>query len=62
VEFAVMNYQIVQLDYADEPPTWAWVRLWDYTSLLVAGNHPLTQQVRNAIEKFLTTWNLANKW
>jgi hypothetical protein len=41
------------------------VRLWDDTWVFAAGNNPLTEQIRNAVEngtkKFLTVWNLANK-
>jgi hypothetical protein len=63
LELSVMNYQMVQLDYADEAPTWAWVRLWDFSSIIVG--EPLAERVRNTIDratkKFLTTWNFVNK-
>jgi hypothetical protein len=63
LQLAVINIQRVQLDYTDESPTLAMVRLWD-DGWLTVGN-PHSERVRNAIEnatkKFLTTWNLANK-
>jgi hypothetical protein len=65
LELAVMNYQRVELDYANEQPKWAWVRLWDDAWLFVAGTEPLAEQVRKAIQSsaqdFLTAWTFANK-
>jgi hypothetical protein len=66
LELAVVNYQRVQLDYLDdrdEPPVWAFVRLWDAGTLLVGTRHAerVRAAVENATKKFVTTWNLANR-
>jgi hypothetical protein len=65
LEFAVINYQLVKLDYKDDAPSWVTLRLWDnlWVSSSAPANHPqkIQRSVEASAKKFVTIWNIANK-